>query len=247
MGFQLVSPSGNDSNDGQTWATAKATRAAAMSALGSGGGTVWLHPDYVESHAGALSIDIPAGMKLRCAADTNEPPTPGGDTARISSGGAMALYGDGEIHGIRFTSGEMIDGAGMNSVHQCRFELGELADAFVRVHRFMGDCWFKFGHASQRMYGKGQIDRGGIDPSGVKVDGLFIASGGQIRVTDNFDATHAADNVKPLADSDEYGCLFMRDVQLPGGLSGESLSMKKINTADMLHEAGGVVTLARVY
>lgn len=245
MTHLYASNTGNDSNNGLTWATAKATRAAAVAAA-SYGDTVWLHPAYDENHTGstAVIVNVPQGVALRCAADTNEPPTPGGTTAQISAEAPIGIYGEGEVHGVTFASDELIEGMDA-SAYECRFELGDNAGGFAPAMKYMGNCWFKFGHAAQYIYGKGQIESGGIDPAGVEVDGLFIATGGMIRAN-AFDASHASGSLALLKDSDEYGVLFARDVETPTGTAPESLHVK-LMPLDTVEVAPGSVTVNRIY
>lgn len=109
----LSSVDGNDADDGSTWALAKATLSAAMSAAGAGG-RVFVDHAHAESSASGITITSPgtaaAPISVLCVDRTGnpEPPTTLATTATVSTTGAnnLGIVGDSAyIYGIKFTAG----------------------------------------------------------------------------------------------------------------------------------------------
>lgn len=104
----LRSTDGNDSDDGSTWALAKATLAAALTAAGAGG-TVYVSQSHAETQASAMTLASPgtAGSitKVLCGNDSAEPPTSLATTATVSTTGTnnISFTGHTYVYGITFT------------------------------------------------------------------------------------------------------------------------------------------------
>lgn len=106
----LRSTDGNDSDDGSTWALAKATLAAALTAAGAGG-TVYVSQSHAETQASAMTLASPgtAGSVTRvlCGNDSAEPPTSLATTATVTTSGTSSISFAGfcYCYGITFNCG----------------------------------------------------------------------------------------------------------------------------------------------
>jgi hypothetical protein len=115
----LRSTDGSDSDDGSTWALAKATLAAALTAAGAGG-TVYVSQSHAETQASAMTLASPGTAvsitKVICVNDGAAPPTSLATTATVSTTGAnnMSFTGHAYVYGITFTAGNSTNAADMN-------------------------------------------------------------------------------------------------------------------------------------
>lgn len=108
----LRSADGSDVSDGLTWADAKATLAAALTAAGSGG-TVYVADAHAETGTGNNTMTSPgtadAPVVVLCVDDTGdpEPPTALATTATVTttSTGLIQIRGFAYFYGITFTAG----------------------------------------------------------------------------------------------------------------------------------------------
>ena len=108
----LRSTDGADVDDGLTWANAKATLAAALTAAGAGG-TVYVSDNHAETQASAMTLTSPGTAAsptvVLCVDDTSdpEPPTALATTATVSTTGANSITFSGfaYIYGIAFRAG----------------------------------------------------------------------------------------------------------------------------------------------
>jgi hypothetical protein len=110
----LSSVDGNDSDNGTTWALAKATLAAALTAAGAGG-TVYVDNAHAESQASLLTLTSPgtaaSPVRVICSDRTGnpEPPTARATTATVSTTGnnsiAIGNSGVTYIYGVALQSG----------------------------------------------------------------------------------------------------------------------------------------------
>jgi hypothetical protein len=105
------STDGSDSDDGSTWALAKATLAAALTAAGVGG-TVWVSQSHNESGGAAMTLASPgtaaSPVTVLCGNDAAAPPTALASTAVVATtGGAygMTFSGFAYYYGITFSPG----------------------------------------------------------------------------------------------------------------------------------------------
>lgn len=107
----LRSSDGSDASDGLTWANAKATLAAALTAAGAGG-TVYVADGHAETQAGTMTLlssgTAASPTRVLCVVDTAdpEPPTALATTATVTvSGGASVIFdGFAYCYGITFQS-----------------------------------------------------------------------------------------------------------------------------------------------
>jgi len=106
------STDGSDADNGSTWALAKATLAAAVTAAGAGG-TVYVSDNHAESTAGTKNISSPGGASdpviILCVDDSGnpQPPTALASTATVTTTGAnnISFSGFAYCYGITFTAG----------------------------------------------------------------------------------------------------------------------------------------------
>lgn len=108
----LRSTDGSDSDNGSTWALAKATLAAALTAAGAGG-TVYVSQSHAETHAEQMTLESPgkagSATRVACVADSAEPPVSLASTATVSTSvggtGNISFTGHVYYYGITFTAG----------------------------------------------------------------------------------------------------------------------------------------------
>lgn len=117
----LRSTDGNDADDGSTWALAKATLAAALTAAGAGG-TVYVSQAHSETQASAMTLTSPGTAAsptlVICGNDGAAPPTAVATTATVSTTGANAISfaGFAYCYGVIFTAGNSGSNASINFV-----------------------------------------------------------------------------------------------------------------------------------
>lgn len=135
----LRSTDGSDSDDGSTWALAKATLAAALTAAGAGG-TVYMSQSHAESTAGSLTLTSPGTaadpVSILCVNDAAAPPTALATTGAVSTTGSMTLTfaGYAYYYGVVFT--------GSDGANNPTWQLGSVNSALW--HRF-DSCKIVFG------------------------------------------------------------------------------------------------------
>ena len=105
----LRSTDGSDSDDGSTWALAKATLANALTAAGAGG-TVYVSHVHSESQASNMSFASPgtsaSPVNVLCVNDGAEPPTTLATTAIAqTSVGSLTFSGCAYCYGVEFRAG----------------------------------------------------------------------------------------------------------------------------------------------
>lgn len=104
----LRSTDGSDSDDGSTWALAKATLAAALTAAGAGG-TVYVSQSHTETQASTMTLASPgtsgAVTQAICVDDSAEPPTALATTATVSNTGGynISFTGHCYVYGVSFS------------------------------------------------------------------------------------------------------------------------------------------------
>lgn len=115
----LSSVDGNNADDGSTWALAKATLAAALTAAGAGG-TVYMDNAHAETQASTITLSSPgtaaSPTRVLCVSRASgEPPTTLATTGTVSATGASnILYGGyAYFYGFKLRSGS---GASTGSV-----------------------------------------------------------------------------------------------------------------------------------
>lgn len=174
------STDGLDTDNGTTWALAKATLAGAA-AIDAAGDTIYVSDNHAESNGAtqniALAGTLASPVKVLCADDAAEPPTASATTATAATTGAFgfAFTGTGYVRGIAFTAGSGSNGGSgeanirMNQsstsatlvFENCDFILGTTATSQQIVVGSSGDnvahatrwvnCDVKFANASQNI------------------------------------------------------------------------------------------------
>lgn len=88
------STDGNNSDDGSTWALAKATLAGAFAAA-SAGDTIYVSNNHAETQASAMTLTPPGSVTapvwVICVNDSAEPPTALATTATVATTGSNAI------------------------------------------------------------------------------------------------------------------------------------------------------------
>lgn len=106
----LRSTDGNNADDGLSWANAKATLAAALTAAGAGG-TVYVSQAHAETQASGMSLVSPgtaaSPVTVLCVNDGAEPPTALATTGTVTTTGASAITFSGfaYYYGLTFACG----------------------------------------------------------------------------------------------------------------------------------------------
>lgn len=178
----LRSTTGSDANDGSTWALAKATLAAALTAAGAGG-TVYVSQVHAESQASVMTLTSPgtanAPVMVLCVNDAAGPPTTLATSATVSTTGNNTLtLGNGfaYIYGVSFIAGNSTGTANLsvtnsgNAAIGWTFEagllkLGGTGSASVigfsstthNVYMFLINTKLEFGNAFQKLSAKGNM------------------------------------------------------------------------------------------
>ena len=108
------STDGLDTDDGSTWALAKATLGGAL-AIATSADTIWVSQAHAETAGAAKAHTFPTtpGLRVLCGNDAAEPPTALATTATVTTTGNFAVTfttGYAYIYGITFNSGTGISG-----------------------------------------------------------------------------------------------------------------------------------------
>ena len=167
----LRSTDGNDADDGSTWALAKATLAAALTAAGVGG-TVYVSQAHAETQASAMTLTSPgtaaSPVLVLCGNDGAAPPTALATTGTVTTTGTSAITfaGCAYYYGLTFNSGtgavagsmnfgsansdNVYESCGFNVVATggCRHQLGTGTSAYNRFR----SCTFTVAAATQASY-----------------------------------------------------------------------------------------------
>jgi len=118
MAIYVRSTDGSDSDDGSTWALAKASLTGAA-AIDVAGDVIYLSQSHAESTAAAVTLDfagtLAAPTKVICANDAAEPPTTSAESATVTTTGAnnIKIKGKVLIHGVTFNIGTGSSSAGL--------------------------------------------------------------------------------------------------------------------------------------
>jgi hypothetical protein len=162
----LSSVDGNNADDGSTWALAKATLAAALTAAGAGG-TVYVDDAHAETQASAMTLPTvgtaASPVSVLCVSRASgAPPTALATTAKVSTTGLnnhLTVVGCLDIHGVEFSAGDganaarvIFSGNGV-TLRNCKLTLAN-TNAASFIQNSIGiaeifDCTFTFGHVSQ--------------------------------------------------------------------------------------------------
>lgn len=234
------STDGNDSDNGSTWALAKATLAGAA-AIDAAGDTVWVSQAHAESGA-ALSWTwngtTASPVRILCGNDAAEPPTALATTATVTASGLITVGGTGDIYvyGITFVAGStafFANTACTRVWESCSFQTsggsGLLTfggnSAVTSCTRLI-NCTFKQSlDTTINLGGRIEIIGGSWLSGGTNVTNCFKAATGTARVeVTGFDFSNCAAGVN-LADPGAIPSHFVfRYCKLPASWSGKLLS-----------------------
>lgn len=189
------STDGLDSDNGSTWALAKATVGSATT-IDAAGDTTWLSQVHSETFAGGITLNF-AGTtatpsRLLCGNDAAEPPTSLATSAVVATTGASSISVVGSLYcyGVTFKTGTsgsarfnpVATSAAKQTYRSCSFDTsGNTSANTAGMEMFPGttgllefeNSTFKFGNASQTiLYRTGEarfigcsILSGGTSPS----------------------------------------------------------------------------------
>lgn len=170
--FYVRSTDGSDSDNGSTWALAKATIAAALSAAAAGD-TVYVSKNHAESAAATIDLLTPgtaaSPVNVICVDDGAEPPTTLATTGTVSATGSNSVWfrGFAYFYGLTFTSGSGVSSSGMNlgvgaALHlkfeKCKLNLAGSAGGTInvgnntRINQFVEFIDTTFSFASVNSY-----------------------------------------------------------------------------------------------
>lgn len=190
------STDGSDTDNGTTWALAKATIGGAADSDSTTDRTIMVSDNHAETPSGAIAWAW-AGTKalptiIRCVDDAAEPPTATASTATVVCDDALTISNSGNVvyfEGISFTAGNgasltknlvLADGTnGLTSLLNCSLILASTSASSVislsdgtNSRVILKDVDFKFSASGQAIACSGN---GGID---VTWDGGALLSGG---------------------------------------------------------------------
>ena len=167
--FGIWTANGADANDGSTWALAKATLSAAITASSSG--TVYVSQSHSEVSATALSLNSTASVI--CGNDAAQPPTAPESTGAVHTTGSVAITlggGGGYWYGMQFYTGtgpiNMGYGSGTHNkmmFEMCKFApggalyVGLNSNSVMSYYRWV-NCSCAFGGASAIFFDSGDFE-----------------------------------------------------------------------------------------
>jgi hypothetical protein len=226
----LRSTDGSDSDDGSTWALAKATLAGAFTAAGAGG-LIYMSDNHAETGAAPLTLTSPgtaaAPVRVLCVDDSAEPPTALATTATVSTTGNNGITfntGHTYIYGVTFQCGSgavaptiNFSGLGHWVLESCGLSLVATAGVAVRVGSGQARVVWRnvtvtFGGTTQMI----RPDGGSLEWVGGSIAGtipttLFqsFAGSAQIRVRGvDLSAAGAGKNLVSVAGSNVHDVVF---------------------------------------
>lgn len=117
------STDGSDSDNGTTWALAKATLAG-VAAIDTAGDTLWVSQSHAESTAGAVTLNFAGTLasptRILCGNDGAEPPTALATTGAVtSSTSTISWQGNCYVYGLSITAETILTLCGASS-NQCQ-------------------------------------------------------------------------------------------------------------------------------
>lgn len=235
------STDGNNSDNGTTWALAKAdlTGAAAIDAAGD---TIWVSQNHAESTAAAITFSwagtASSPVKILCGNDAAEPPTSFSSAATVTTTGGTSnilISGSCYVQGINFVSSNNIklnNTGGVQFYKDCQFKLnstgGDMTPTLVNVvsKTTLKNCSFYFTNSQNTFTAQHciHIDGGSI-ASGTTSPTNFLRAGvdgrGGTVLVENFDFTNASSSMNLVGGSLlASGSIVFRNCKLPASWSG---------------------------
>lgn len=235
------STDGNNSDNGTTWALAKAdlTGAAAIDAAGD---TIWVSQNHAESTAATITFAWAGSygnpVKILCGDDSAEPPTSFSTAATVTTTGAtsnIVISGSCYFRGVSFISSNQIkvnNTGGIQIYDNCLFKLnssgGDMTPTLVNVisKTIFKDCTFYFTNSQNTFTAQHSmhIDGGSI-ASGSTAPTQFLRAGvdgrGGSVLVENFDFTNGSSTMNMVGSSLlASGTIVFRNCKLPASWSG---------------------------
>lgn len=237
------STDGNNTDDGSTWALAKATIAGAT---GTAGETIYVSQAHAETQATGLTITFsgtPANPNVvLCGNDAASPPTADATSATVSttSQAGISIAGSAIVKGIAFQCGNganysnlSINAASTGSYQRyedCAFRLNDThpssgiavscPDSASGYETDFLNCNFKVTNASHifSLRGKVTIKGGGYESGTTVPSNVFYLGGngasGDVRI-DGFDFSNLSSSTYLFADAGRPGRAVLNGCKLP--------------------------------
>lgn len=242
------STDGSDSDNGSTWALAKATTAGAA-AIDAAGDTIWVSQVHNESSASSITLAL-AGTRasptrLLCGNDAAEPPTALATGGTITTTGTTNLTISGFVYcyGMVFNPGVTVSNVttiltlanasgDWQTFEQCDFlvnsgngGVGMVVGGSTNNKVLFLNCRWKFKNAGNGLQVNGQIHiKGGSIISGSNTSNNFIRSfstTGSLVLIEDFDFSNLATNFAFVGTNPiSYAQVTVRNCKLPASWNG---------------------------
>lgn len=237
------STDGNNTDDGSTWALAKATLAGAA-AIDAAGDTIWVSQAHNESTAAAVTCawagTRASPTRVLCGSDAAEPPTSlstaGVMTTTLGSG--ITWNGFAYTYGLTFSvgSGNNIatftasSGGSEKQIYEnCSIRLPNTQGTSAitsgaNTHIVYKNCTFRFGSAGQGFTVNGvlHIDGGSILSGGTNITTLLKGfSAGSFVLVENFDMSAMSSALAlSISPATVHATVIFRNCKLPASWTG---------------------------
>jgi hypothetical protein len=272
--FYVRSTDGSDSDNGSTWALAKATLTGALNGVAGWGDIVYVSQVHSESTTfinptpASTAGSIP--IQIICANDGAQPPTATATTAVVAttSSGNITLSAEGlaYYYGLTFQAGvgqsttASITAAPVlntrSEFESCNFVLSSTgASSVVAIYSFVTalNCTFKFAASGQNiLLGNTVIRGGGAASGGTSPTTAFkaLSAGTGAFLVEGFDFSNWSAGVNlydsPNTSSPVSG--IFRDCKLPASWSGSLVTtpanMAKGSVIELINCSAGAVNYA---
>lgn len=231
------STDGSNSDNGSTWALAKATITGAA-AIDAAGDTVWLSQVHSETTSAADIFPqwdgtVASPTKLLCGNDGAAPPTALATTAEVATTGARAISINGfnanvYVYGVTFISGDSTNSASINcgintTIENCSLQIrGTGSLAVISAPTYAKNCTIKFANAASALSFSGRHvwNGGSVLPGGTNVTALTTSSSSATVLMSGFDLSNLSSTVN-LCNCASDGAVFVfRNCKLPASWSG---------------------------
>lgn len=247
----LRSTDGSNSDNGSTWALAKATLSGIAAIPDAAGDIIYVSQVHAESTAGAQVITLHGSVttpsKVICSNDAAEPPTAVATSATITTTGtgAITLSGCHYCYGITFSAGTLttasninLEGTATNQLQRyerCAFKLpntnGTSAiTTSVQATWSWRNCDVQFGAAAQAIVFGGRFDwdggsvlAGGTSPTNI-VRLSSSANFGLRAWLRNLDLSNCSAGVNVFATNTTPAICTIANSKLPSSWSGVLVS-----------------------
>lgn len=242
------STTGVDTNNGSTWALAKATLAGAA-AIAVAGDTVYVSHAHAETNTGDKTINfagtVASPIKIICANDGAQPPTALATTATWLTNFTLNLGGSLYVYGISFTAGSGGNQITLNSVarhkqlhEMCNFMHGSGSNNLVLAGgnesiTALLNCGLKLTNSAGRLTTSastmvevrgGSMLAGGTSPVNLLNIGTDYAQGTTLTF-DGFDLSNLSASVNLMGNTAEGTAkITFRDCVLPASWTGSLFS-----------------------